>query len=148
MELPDRPLFVRTVGTDASLHDAAKVMVRDGIGSIFVREDPDSPITGVLTDRDIVTFIAEGCDPKSETVERVCGKRVERAPVNASRLELAKKMRVHGIRRLLLTNDEGEACGVVSLDDLLFELGAELSELSKSIVTARRNASGEPEPDL
>jgi len=148
MVLPDRPLFVRTLCADESLQEAARVMIRDGLGALFVKRDADSPISGMLTDRDIVRQVAQGCDPKSTPVDDAFEPGVKMAPASASRLELANKMHVHGVRHVLLTDDEGETCGVVSLDDLIFELGAEMSELGRSIVVARRHASGDPEPDL
>ena len=148
MELPDRPLFLRTVAPSDSLLEAARVMSCYDIGCLFVREDGDYPIIGVFTDRDIVKSIAEGNDPKLTTVERLSHHRVEMAPASASRLEWATKMRRHGIRRLALRDDDGEVCGVVSFDDLIFELGSELAELTKCIATGRRHAEPDPEPDL
>ncbi len=148
MELPDRPGFVRTVCADESLQEAATVMIRDGIGALFVKRDPDSAISGVLTDRDVVRQIAEGCDPKNTPVGNALEADVHMAPASASRLEWANKMHVHGVRHVLLTDDDGEPSGVVSLEDLLFELGAEMSELGRSIAVARHHAAGDPEPDL
>ncbi len=147
MELPDRPLFVRTVRPSDSLLEAARVLVRYDIGCLFVREEGDSPIVGVFTDRDIVKAIAEGSDPKTTSVQSLAHGRVEMAPASASRLEWASKMHDHGIRRLALTDDDGEICGVVSFDDLIFEIGSELAELARCVATGRRNVRSDPEPD-
>lgn len=52
-----------TVGPDASLLDAAKIMLSHDLGWLPVAED--GKVTGIITDRDITTRgVAVGLDPK------------------------------------------------------------------------------------
>ncbi len=148
MELPDRPYSVRAVCAETTLAEASRIMIRDGVGSLLVKNDEDSPVGGILTDRDVVRVVSEGRDPSTTCADEFLGRSVETAPADADRLEWARKMRVHGIRRLPLTDEAGEICGIVSFDDLVFALGSELSELAGAIATGRRHAAGPPDPDL
>ncbi len=78
---------------------------------------------GILTDRDIVMKLAEGrlFDPEQRvhelmTPDPVC------LPGHLPLERGLSAMRVNGIRRVPVLNDEGELVGVVSLDDIVMHL--------------------------
>ncbi len=139
-------MTIRAISRDGTLTEAAKLMVRDQIGSLLIRKDKGSPIEGILTDRDIVKQVAEGRDPSQTTVASFTGRPVTTAPVDASRYEMTRKIRTHGIRRLPLVDDAGEVVSIISFDDLIIDLGRELFNLSRSIETEMIHES--PLPDL
>jgi CBS domain-containing protein len=115
-----------------SVEAAARTMRDRGVGCVVVLED-GHPI-GLLTDRDLVVrVLAAGEDPTRLRVADV----VTYAPITVSvddGIETAvERMRVHGVRRLPLVNERGEAVGIVTADDLLVLLGAEISAVCEGI---------------
>jgi CBS domain-containing protein len=119
-----------------AIHDtvqaAARTMRDYGVGCLVVLQD-GHPI-GLLTDRDLVLrVLAAGTDPSSLHVSDV----VTYAPITVSvqdGIETAvERMRVHGVRRLPLVDERGEAVGIVTADDLLVLLGAEIAAVCEGI---------------
>lgn len=100
-----------------------------------------------MTDCDIVREIAKGSDPAASTMARFMGRPVTTLPENATREEITKKMRSHGIRRIPLVDGDGELVGIVSFGDLIFEIGEELFDLSHAIETGRVHEEPWPDPD-
>ncbi|AOR36115.1 oxidoreductase [Streptomyces fodineus] len=97
---------------------AALLMREHDIGDVLVAYDCD--LFGVLTDRDIVVrTLAEGLDPHTTTVGKVCS----RPPVLTLTPEdttdrAVELMRHHGLRRLPVVEHGGCPVGFVSLGDL------------------------------
>jgi len=79
-------------------------------------------VRGMVTDRDVVVrAIAEGLDPRIETVDTVySGSDLVSIDPNTPVDEAAQLMREHAVRRLPVI-EEGKAVGVVSLGDLAME---------------------------
>jgi CBS domain-containing protein len=89
---------------------------------------------GIVTDRDLVLrVLAEGHDPTTALV----GEFVTYDPITVSVHDgietVADRMRRHGIRRLPLVDDQGEAVGIVTADDLLVLLGGEIAAICEGI---------------
>jgi CBS domain-containing protein len=121
-----------TIGIDDSVEAAARTMRDHGVGCLVVLQE-GHPI-GLLTDRDLVVrVLASGADTRSLRMSDV----VTYAPITVSvhdGIETAvERMRVHGVRRLPLVNDEGEAVGIVTADDLLVLLGGEIAAVCQGI---------------
>ena len=104
---------------DSSLADCARVMADRGIGFLGVLAGGE--LSGTLTDRDIVVrAIARDRDPKTTTAGDCCtGDPVTIAP-DASLEEAERTMADRRVRRLLVVED-GDAVGVVSIDDIARE---------------------------
>lgn len=136
-----------TIKPTATLAHAAKLMVQSQVGALLIRKDPTSPIEGILTDRDIVKEVAEGRDVAATTAARYVGRPVETVSVSATRGEIAKKMRTHGVRRIPFVDDSGDLAGVVTMDDLIFEMGTELFDLSRAVETGLTHEMPWPDSD-
>jgi len=147
MGLSQLAVTVRIVPSDTTLEQAARQMMSESIGSLLIREDADGPVRGIVTDRDIVKQIAAGLDPKTATLEPFVGVLVHTAPEGASAGEITRTMRQHGVRRIPLVNDEGDVTGLVSLDDVLLELGQQLFDLSRAIHAEFHHEAPAPDPD-
>jgi CBS domain-containing protein len=80
-----------------------------------------------------VRQLAEGADPDSTRVESFMSRPVTTLPVDASRGEIMQRMRIHGIRHIPLVDAEGNATRVATLDELLGEIGEELSDASAAL---------------
>jgi CBS domain-containing protein len=146
MSLSQLTSSIGTVRPDATLREAAHIMIRDSIGSLLIYKTTGGAVEGILTDRDIVREIAEGRDPERTNVAVFLGRPVKTLPEEASRGEITGAMRMHGVRRIPLVDEAGRVTAMVSLDDLLIEAGSELFDLSRAIKTEFEREA--PLPDL
>jgi CBS domain-containing protein len=114
--MTERPV---TLGADASLAEAAKLMRDRGIGDVIVVEGESA--AGIVTDRDIVIRgIAEGADPNTTRVRQVVtGELTSVAPDDPVERAIAV-MREKAIRRVPVL-EGGKPIGVLSLGDLAME---------------------------
>ena len=86
---------------------------------------------GILTDRDIVLeVLAREVDAAKLFVEDVMSSPLVVAYDWEDVWQVAKRMRLHAIRRMPVVDKVGELVGVISLNDLLDSGCALLSELS------------------
>ncbi len=126
-----------TVRPQQSVKDAATQMREKHVGAVLVVDAQSRP-EGMLTDRDLVCrVVAAGLDPARTPVGEVMS--VGPAVIRSSQLidEAAVQMRELGVRRLPVVDDDGHAVGLVSLDDLVVMLSAELGQTAGVIRTNR-----------
>lgn len=128
-----RPLA--TVSVEDTVEKAARIMRDQRVGCVLVLRQGRP--AGVVTDRDVVLrVVAEGRDPSKATL----GEFVSYDPVTVyahDGIETAvERMRVHGIRRLPVVDDDGVAVGIVTADDLLVLLGSEIAAVCEGIANA------------
>jgi len=139
---------VYLVRAEQPLVEAARQMQQHHVGALVVIEQQGAGVrpVGMLTDRDIVCGqFAHRTDLHCLTVADVMA-----APVvtvtEAEGLEAAiVTLRVHAIRRAPVVNVAGDVVGIVTLDDLLPALAAELSTLAQLIGSQSRHEGREPE---
>jgi CBS domain-containing protein len=125
-----RPLA--TVASTDTVEVAAGTMRDRGVGSLLVVRDGRPQ--AIVTDRDLVLrVLAEGIDPGSARV----GEFATYDPITVSLHEgietAVERMRRHGVRRLPIVDDQGNAVGIVTADDLLVLLGAEIAGICEGI---------------
>lgn len=115
---------------DSSIRDLCQLMDERKVGCVVIETD-DSP-EGIVTDRDIA--MAFGADEPLE--EWTAGDVMNRDPFIAQAgdgvFNLSAKMAEHGVRRFPVVED-GELCGIVTLDDLVVLLEDELHNISDVI---------------
>lgn len=112
-----------------SIRDAANTMRRFHVGALLVFEDGGSrrDIAGIVTDRDLVVLaLADGLGAKT-VVDKVMTPVVASVPESADALEALERMRAAGVRRLLVTGEKGNPAGILSIDDIVDGLAAELA---------------------
>ena len=110
----------------ASVTEAAAAMRKFGVGALLVMEDTarsEKPI-GFVTDRDLAL---NSLVPGSDTVGSVMTPIVATIHHDADSHEALEMMRAHGVRRLIVTTDEGAVCGILSIDDLVDGLSVDLA---------------------
>ncbi|HET9578108.1 MAG TPA: CBS domain-containing protein, partial [Usitatibacter sp.] len=96
------------------------------VGTLLVVEDErtkEHPV-GIITDRDIAV---QGFASESSRVCSVMTPVVATVREDADAHEALELMRAHGVRRLLVTNEGGEACGMLSIDDIVDGLAADFA---------------------
>lgn len=137
---------VVTTQRSDSLQKAAQTMRRLHVGALLVTEGGDGAglVVGIVTDRDLALFaVAEALDARRVAVEKVMSPVVASVTESADALEAIERMRHAGVRRLLVTGDAGEPRGVLSIDDVVDGLAAELANASALMKSGvRREAAG------
>lgn len=117
-----------TIDADESVQVAAERMRLLHVGSVIVVQNGDR-VVGVITDRDIVCrVVAERVDPETTPVRDVMTEGVAVLRKTDSVDTAVHAMRTAGVRRLPVVDDDGVVAGIVTLDDLLVLLTAELGE--------------------
>ena len=95
----------------------ARLMESREIGTVGVVVD--GRLSGVLTDRDIVTrAVARNRDPRPIPVSEVAISDVITVPGDATVEEAEQRMPKHAVRRLFVVDDNGHPVGIISVDDL------------------------------
>ncbi|MES2639789.1 MAG: CBS domain-containing protein [Myxococcota bacterium] len=112
-----------TCTPDTTIPEIARMMVEFDCGAIPVVDSDDEPRpVGILTDRDIVCrLIAEGLNPldceASDCMTTPCITVPVDSDVNAARDLFTQNK----IRRLVVVDQNGCCCGMVSIADLVLE---------------------------
>lgn len=126
------------VGTTpgATIEEAAAAMRKFHVGTLLVLEDENErgdPV-GIITDRDIVLqAVADGLSPKAVFVGEVMTPTVATVSEEADLHEAVERMRAAGVRRLLVTQANGAIAGILSADDIVDGLAADLAGLAHAI---------------
>ena len=107
---------VATVVSDASVSDAAKVMVKGGFGSVIIVHG--KMLVGILTERDVLRAAAEETDLSAASVEDWMTPDPETAEPDLETEDAAGMMLSRGFRHLPVTQ-EGDLVGIGSLRDVL-----------------------------
>ena len=125
-----------TVAENASLSEAAGLMRSRHVGALVVTSvDGDQQfVTGIVTDRDLVVeVLARNLAAAEMKVGQVTNRKLVAVPGSAGIGEAVKAMNEAGVRRLLVTEGDGRLSGLVSSDDLLYALAAELGGLASAL---------------
>ena len=123
---------VVTIPLGASIAESAKLMKQKNVGSVVIIDD--SKPVGILTDRDIaVRVVAEGKDPESTKVSEVMTENLETLNENLGLFQALERMEEVGVRRFPIVNDRGELVGIITLDDVLYILGKEMSDVATTL---------------
>jgi len=126
----------------AAIAEAAAAMGRYRVGTLLVVEDPPAmpvPI-GIVTDRDLAV---QGFASQSSLVGSIMTPVVATIREDADVHEALGVMKAHGVRRLLVTGAGGAAKGILSVDDVIDGLSAELASASAVLRgEVQRDAAG------
>lgn len=122
-----------SVSPDASLQQCSKVMAKNHVGALVIKDDHQSK--GLITEQDIVRkVIAKGINPLTKRVRDFMEIKLLTVSPNDDIYEALIKMRDHNIRHLPVV-DNGKMVGLLTLKDILkiepqlFELLVEKFEL-------------------
>ena len=124
-----------SVSPDASLEQCAKVMAKNHVGALVIKDDHKS--IGLITEQDIVRkVVAKGINPLTKKVKDFMEKKVKTISPNADIYDALIIMRDSNIRHLPVV-DNGKMVGLLTLKDVLkiepqlFELLVEKFELKE-----------------
>lgn len=123
--------------------EAAKLMRECNVGTLVVVDNRDGrrmPV-GIVTDRDLVVeVIASEVDPTFITVGDIMAAELASVKDDCGVYEAIQYMRVKGVRRLPVTDNDGGLVGIVTLDDLLALLAEELGALGRLVEHEKQKA--------
>jgi signal-transduction protein with cAMP-binding, CBS, and nucleotidyltransferase domain len=123
---------VVTCPTTTTLGEVARVMGDRNVGSVLVL-DRTGHLAGIVTDRDLtVRGLGEGRSADS-AVEDVMTRAVATVSVHSDVADAAAIMSRRSIRRLPVVDEDGKAHGIVTLDDLIRQLGMTADALADTI---------------
>jgi len=132
-----------TVPAGAPVIEAARLMQEHKVGAVIVTAArADNPIAvGVLTDRDIVRAqLDRAVDMAQMRIADVMSADplvlTEKTPVE----EAIHRMRTRGVRRAPVAGPGGQLIGVISFDDLLAHVSAELAQLAHLTAPSKQPA--------
>ena len=134
---------IMTVPPDATLQAAAELMDQTAVGALVVLDGDDA--VGIVTDRDLVVRgVARGL-PSDARVDNVMTTALITLPADADLRAALPIFRRHAIRRLPLT-ENGKVMGMLTLDDLLIDVIADLADLARPITG--EVVFGHPDPKV
>ena len=115
-----------TIEASRPLRDAARLMADHAVGALVVLDEGDRPV-GLVTDRDmVVRGLATGnTDGRCDSVMTT---ELVTMDADADLRDVVRTFGDHPIRRVVLVRG-GAAVGVLSVDDLLVDLVADLTTI-------------------
>jgi CBS domain-containing protein len=131
---------VSAVSPSQSLAEAAELMKGEDVGSVPVVEE--GRLTGILTDRDIVTrAVAERRDPQTVKVDEVASRELVTVEPEQDLDEALALMARHQVRRLPVV-EQGRLVGMLAQADVALEakekkVGEVVEQISQPTSTER-----------
>jgi CBS domain-containing protein len=123
---------VVTVGIHDSMYDLARRMQREAVGCAVVLDDDALPV-GVVTDRDLaLRVVAAGRNPERTTAGDVMSHPLLAVQEGDPLERVITCMCENGIRRVPVLQ-AGRVTAIVTLDDLLAQLGRELDDVGGAV---------------
>ncbi|HEY7714683.1 MAG TPA: CBS domain-containing protein [Candidatus Binatia bacterium] len=125
-----RPLI--KVSPDTNIGEACRLMEQNNIGALVAERD--GKLCGIVTDRDIALRVVGALkDPRMTLVKDIMTPDPIRISVNKTLHHLTSLMHAYHVRRVPIVNGFDTAVGIVTLDDLIADLGDQMSEIGKAI---------------
>ncbi len=108
---------VVTVSPQASVRELVELLADKNIGAVLVATS-DTPVAGIVSERDVVRGLAAGIDVLERSVSEIMTASVETATPEQSVHELARLMTLRRIRHVPVVVD-GRVAGIVSIGDVV-----------------------------
>jgi CBS domain-containing protein len=141
---------VVTVAPDASLREAALLMRNRHVGALVVveRKGGIERPAGILTDRDIVVAViaVPGARPEGIRAGDAMSQPAVLAREDDGLFEVVETMQQKAVRRLPVVGAYGGLRGIVTADDVLRVLSAELGNLAEALRWGRKRELDQRRP--
>lgn len=125
-----------------SIKDVAKLMRDKSVSSVIIVKN-ERPI-GIVTERDLVRrVIASGKDPDHITAFDICSKPVVAVPDISEIDDAIDLMKKNRIRRVVVVDSNDRAVGVLTTDDLGYNLKSLSEDLAIKYVTIMKRQTTE-----
>ena len=131
----------RSIGTSASVVEAARLMREEHVGSLPITDD--DTLVGMITDRDITTrVVAEAADPKTTSVGDVYSRDLISVEPDKDLEEAVQLMARHQVRRLPVV-EEGRLVGIVAQADIALTLRENETKTGQLVEAISEPSGGE-----
>jgi CBS domain-containing protein len=122
------------VEATGTLQYAAQLMKKHHVGGVVVVDSSgkNKPL-GFLTDRDIVLSVVAENLPLTTRVHELMSRDIVTVPRAQGIAEVVEQMESKGVRRMIVVDEAGNACGVVSSDDILQLVAREINSLGRLV---------------
>jgi CBS domain-containing protein len=120
----------QAVGPHRSIRGVAMIMDQSGVGSLAVIDN--GRLVGIVTDRDLVRRGLAQDLASTTPVEKVMSTPVVTIGAEADLHSAFKLFRTHAVRRLAVV-DSDDFVGMITVDDLLVDLAADLFDLARPV---------------
>lgn len=121
------------VSQHTPVSEVARMMTTHHVGAVIVTEtaEDDSPLVGIITDRDIVTAqLDQTRDLNSLSAEAVMTRKVLTLTQEESIDGAIAHMRARNVRRAPIVSAGGVPVGLISIDDLIAQMSFKLFSLA------------------
>ena len=105
-----------SASSDISVHDAAKLMRKEHVGSLLIKNKKE--LLGIFTEHDIVKMFALGADTKKAKASDFMNKKIISIDPNKDLYEAMVLMNKENVRRLPVLLNE-RCFGLITLKDIL-----------------------------
>jgi CBS domain-containing protein len=120
------------VSPETNVAEACRLMEQNNVGSLVAEKD--GKLCGIITDRDIALRVVGALkDPQATLVKEVMTPDPIRISVDKTLRHLTSLMHAYHVRRVPVVSGFDTTVGIVTLDDLIAELGDEMSDIGKAI---------------
>ncbi|MGN6719506.1 MAG: CBS domain-containing protein [Candidatus Binatia bacterium] len=128
------------VEPDTSITEACELMAQNNIGCLVVEQN--GKLCGILTDRDIALRVAgTGRDSQTTRVKEIMTPDPIRISADKDLTQLTALMHAYHVRRVPIVNGFDTTLGIVTLDDLVAQLGAEMWQIGRAIAEEFRGTA-------
>lgn len=129
---------VVSIAPDANILEACLLMANNNVGCVVVQDE--GRLRGILTDRDIALKVTgSNKDPRNTKAQEIMSQNPVRIPVEKDMQHLTNVMRVHHVRRVPIVDDENRVLGIVTMDDVVARISAEIFDLGNTIAETLPN---------
>lgn len=112
-----------------TVRQATARMKEHNVGTIVIVDSAMHPV-GILTDRDVaVRCVAEGKSPDEVRIQEVMSTPVHTVSETTPIEDALSTMKSRGLRRLPVTDRHSVLAGIVSMDDVVELLSAEVGDI-------------------
>jgi CBS domain-containing protein len=129
---------IACVDVKSKVIDATKLMEEKNVGSVVVIQN-DMPV-GIITDRDIVIRVVnKGLDAGKCAVADIMSLDLVTLKQETGLYDALEQIKESGggVRRYPIVDEHGTVKGIITLDDVIYLLGREMSDVSAIIETER-----------
>jgi CBS domain-containing protein len=120
------------ISPETNITEACQLMEQNNIGCLVVERA--GKLSGIVTDRDIALRVTGAKrDPDQTKVKDIMTPDPIRISVDKELHHLTAMMHAYHVRRVPIVNGFDTTLGIVTLDDLIAQLGDDMSEIGKAI---------------
>jgi CBS domain-containing protein len=129
---------IACVDVKSKVIEATQLMEQNNVGSVVVIQN-DRPV-GIVTDRDVVIRVVnKGLDPGKCPVADIMSLDLVTLNQETGLYDALEQIKESGsgVRRFPIVDENGAIKGIITLDDVIYLLGREMSDVSAIIESER-----------